>query len=194
MQSTKQLPDGYQEIYSLDLSKNLRAQLALNGAALILILVFGWLFVGISNVLTSEAWVGNLTTLLGRDYLLMILIALILMPILHEAVHGILFWRYTRQIPKFGLRLGYAYAAAPEWYLSPDQYLVVALAPFSALSVIGIALMLVIPSSILPALIIFLTLNAGGSVGDMFVVWKITRLPKNLLINDQGDIITIYAK
>lgn len=116
------------------------------------------------------------------------------MPILHEAAHGFFFWWYTRQKPKFGLRLGYAYAAAPEWYLSSTNYTVVAIAPLVTLSVLGTALMAAMPSNAMPALIIFLALNTGGSVGDMFVVWKITKFSQNLLINDQGDSFTIYAK
>ncbi|MBW8012540.1 MAG: DUF3267 domain-containing protein [Chloroflexi bacterium] len=194
MQPTKQLPDEYQEIYSLDLSKNIRAQLILNGVALILMLVFGWFFAGISLILTPGTWPNNLANMLGTSNLVIILAALLLMPVLHEAAHGLFFWLFTRQRVKFGFKLGYAYAAAPEWYLPRKQYLVVACAPITILSFIGVALMPIMPVFAFPGLLLFLSFNAGGSVGDMFVAWKITQYHSNVLINDQGDSFIIYGK
>lgn len=194
MQPTKQLPEDYYEVYSLDLSKNIRAQLILNGVALVLMIVFGWFFVSISQILTSGAWSNNLTNMLGTSNLVFILVALLLMPILHEAAHGLFFWLFTRQRVKFGFKFGYAYAAAPEWYFPRIQYLVVAFAPFMILSIIGLALMPVMPTRLMPALLLFLSFNAGGSVGDLYISWKITNYSSMVLLNDLGDSFTIFEK
>ncbi len=57
-------------------------------------------------------------------YLLGVLIVTL---VLHELVHGLCFWSFTRDRPRFGWKLIYAYAAAPGWYLPRGRYLTVAL-------------------------------------------------------------------
>jgi hypothetical protein len=69
--------------------------------------------------------------LIPISWLIGFLAASVLIIPLHELVHGLLFWVFTRRRPLFGLRLPfYAFAAAPvDVYLPRNPYLVVALAP-----------------------------------------------------------------
>jgi hypothetical protein len=121
------------------------------------------------------------------------IIAMPLVIVLHEAVHGIGFWAFTRQRPRFGFKGWYAYAAMPEnVYLTRNPNIVVGLAPLVVLTVLGLALAPLLPLSVLPTLVCFLTLNAAGAVGDMFWIIWLLRRPANALISDLGDKMVVY--
>ena len=37
-------------------------------------------------------------------------------------------------------------------------------------------------------------LNISGAAGDLYVSWKFTKLPADILINDVGVSMTVYSK
>jgi hypothetical protein len=108
----------------------------------------------------------------------------VLMALIHESIHGLFFWLVTRQRPAFGFRGPYAFAAAPSCLIPRDRYLVVGLAPLVLMSLIGLALLLVIPAEAIPVVALILVFNGAGSAGDIFVVaWLLTR-PRGTLVYD----------
>jgi hypothetical protein len=124
----------------------------------------------------------------------LILVALyVVMIVLHEAVHGVCFWWYTRARPYFGISWRYAYAAAPDWYIPRNAYFVVALSPAVVLTVVGLFLIMTLPPpAVLPVAFVVI-MNGAGAVGDFVVaVWLLRRTPQTL-VNDVGDAMTLYA-
>lgn len=115
------------------------------------------------------------------------------MMVAHEAIHGVFFWHYTGTRPHFGFRGAYAFAAAPEWYIPRTPYLITSLAPLVVISLIGIALMLILPIHWVPALFLITALNAAGAVGDLWVAWWLLRCPADALGNDCGDVTCLYV-
>jgi hypothetical protein len=113
--------------------------------------------------------------------------------VLHELVHGVFFWLFTRSRPTFGFRGWYAFAAAPGWLLTRGQYLVVTLAPFVLLSILGIILLAVVPTGALAAILAGTVMNAAGAVGDLWVVFLILREHRPIVIEDLGDGFNFYA-
>ncbi len=169
-------------------------QYALQGAALTMFFLFGTLFIFIAMSVRPDfsPWdllraaqerIRFLLSLLGLTYL---------MVFLHEAVHGLFFWLFTREWPLFGLKRSYAYAAAPAWYLPRGPMLVTGLAPLLLLTVAGLLLMLFLPVGWLPALLLVITLNAAGAVGDLVTAVLLLREPATVLANDQGDVMRLY--
>ena len=65
--------------------------------------------------------------------------------VLHEAVHGLFFWLYTRDRPRFGFKGWYLYASAPGWYLSRNRFLVVGLSPLVTMTAAALGLAMVVP-------------------------------------------------
>ena len=116
------------------------------------------------------------------------------MIVLHEAVHGVFFWLFTRAVPKFAFKGAYAYAAAPDWYLPKYQYLVTALAPLVLLSLVGVGLMLVVPPGGFVVLLLFLVTNASGAIGDLWVAGWLLRQPDACYANDHGDAVSLYVE
>jgi hypothetical protein len=61
---------------------------------------------------------------------------------IHELIHGVFFWVFTRNRPVFALCLFYAYSAAPNWYIPARQFMIIALGPLVIIGAIGMLLIL----------------------------------------------------
>jgi len=198
MRPIQALPEGYRERCTLDLTRNLRAALWLQVTGGALFFLFGWLFLGMAArlrpdfVMDGSVW---RPARLGGTWasVTVIILTAAAAILLHELVHGGFFWLYTRQRPRFGLGLGYAYAAAPGWYLPRSHYLVIGLSPLIALTLAGAAALLLVPSSIILPLLFGMTVNAAGSVGDLWIIWQVLRQPGPILVNDRGAGLTVYG-
>lgn len=193
MNPTKTLPPDYKPLYTLDLTKNIGVAIFLNIAVVIMFVGFGRWFALLSMRLRPELWKdwGQITV--SDIDLLSLGIAFVLMVVLHEGIHGLSFWLVTREPPKFGVKLLYAFASAPDWYIPRNQFIAVGLAPLVLLSILGVVLMPLFPLNWTPGLIFFLTFNAAGSVGDLLTVFILFYRPKDVLVNDLGDSFTIYG-
>jgi hypothetical protein len=199
MPVTRNLPDHYRKIGTLDVSQDPRLLLFLNVVGLILTLVAGWLFFLFAARLRPAAWSSALHTLQNRTVLAVIglvaaILALLVFHILaHEAVHGLFFWLFTRSRPRFAFRWAYAYAAAPDWYISRDPFLITTLAPLILITMIGLLLIAFAPPGWLLPTWVVITLNAGGAVGDLAVAAWLLRQPRTCLAQDRGDAVTLFV-
>jgi hypothetical protein len=197
MRSVKTLPANYQPSKILDLSST-RAAIWLNLAAIPLLFGYSWLFSLIFSSLQSAnpfpdgLW-SVVTSFSIKDWLFLLLTIIFILSF-HEMIHGAFFWIFTRERPKFGLRGGYAYASAPDWYLPINQYLIVGLSPFVVISILGIIFATFLPVSLLPYLLLIISFNAAGALGDMIVVAWIVMQAKTILVRDQGDKFSTFDR
>jgi Putative zincin peptidase len=195
MRTTKQLPAAYAAQGVVDLSRDRRAQTLLAVGGVALFILFGIGFFAIAAQLRPAVSSGSLAfglveLLIGLVALLALMYAVV---VLHEAVHGACYWLFTRERPRFGLSVLYAWAAAPEWYLPRAPFLVVGLAPLVVISFLGVGALYIVPDAAVFWIVLALTLNAAGCVGDIAVaVWALTR-SRDALFNDRGPMVTAYA-
>ncbi len=202
MQATKTLPEQYKEYAAIHLAKNKRLLILLSVSSLLLFFGFGWLFVQIALLLRPDAaplmkvvevsGAGGIFFSLPLSWIWGALLAFFLTPLLHEAAHGVCFWLFTHDRPRFAYKVLYAYAAAPAWYMPRGPYLVVGLAPLALLSLAGVGLLPVVSQAFIPLLVALLTLNAAGAVGDIAMIGWLLFQPKNVLARDTGDAVTLY--
>jgi len=195
--STRTLPENYLLGGTIDLSKDRRTLLILNIAGLGLFLIsaflFSWLAVTIRPNFLNRVFTFSSSNLGGLIWsLIWILIITVGMLVLHEAVHGVFFWIFTNHRPRFGFRGFYAFAAAPEWYLSRRFYLIVALAPAVLITLAGIAALFLIAEDWVLGLIFLITMNFSGAVGDLMVAFWLMRKPATILVQDSGDRVCFY--
>jgi Putative zincin peptidase len=126
-------------------------------------------------------------------YLVILVAMLVAVLVLHELVHGLLFWLYTKSRPHFGFKGAYAYAAAPDWYIPQPQFVVVGLAPLVLISLVGL---LALPFTTPPVSFVFivaLVVNATGAIGDLYMFIRLLCVPREVLIEDQGERIRWFA-
>ncbi len=193
-QPVQTLPPHYQRHAALDLSQNKTALIGLNIAALVLFFASGWLVLQIVPLLRPHD-AGQNVSFGGTDMLIfsVALIGLVIFQIvLHELIHGLFFWIFTRDRPVFGFKGLYAYAAAPNWYMPHTQHLIVGLAPLVLITLAGFGLIAVMPLAAVPLLMLLIVINAAGAVGDIaMVAWEAVQ-PRGTLVHDTGDAITLY--
>jgi predicted metal-dependent HD superfamily phosphohydrolase len=188
LKPVKELDSGYLYAGEVDV-QNRRVVLILNLIALVLLFGFGWLFWQLAAAIRPDLSSFGLGD--GVQWL-WLLLGIVGVLVLHELIHGLFFWLFTGERPKFGLHIFYAYAAAPSWYLPRNRFIIVGLAPFILITVAGLILLAVIALEAVNELLVVLTLNAAGSVGDLLVTgWLMTR-PESTMINDRGQAITFY--
>lgn len=184
----RHLPPKYVRSGKLNLARHVPAQIALNilGVGLFIgfLIVFGQVISALRTDLTAIEVTLTSANILPGLVALIVVIAVVV--VLHEAVHGIVFWMFTRERPRFGFRGFYAFAGAPEWHLPRLQYALVGAAPLVLLSLGGVLLALGLPAGGLPLLIIGLALNAAGAVGDLLVLGWIAGSPHGSLFRDTG--------
>ncbi len=113
---------------------------------------------------------------------------------IHESVHGFFFWVFTRSKPVFAIRLFYAYAGAPDWYIPTRQFAFVTVGPLVIIGAVGLLLILLAPIRWIMFIIFFVAMNTGGSAGDLLVLTRLVKLPPTCLANDTGDVVTFYER
>ena len=119
------------------------------------------------------------------------LIGLLLLLVIHEFIHAILFYLFTGDKPVYGFKGVYGYAGSPDWYLRKSYYFIVGLSPFIIISVSGIIILLLIPAEYSSIIVLLLTTHAAGCIGDIWVSIKLTGRPEETYINDSGISLVI---
>jgi hypothetical protein len=191
------LPELYQPKETTDLSKQKKLALGLNLAGIGIFIVIFYLLTFIVSMArgldsmplfsmtgTTSAWLSLLGIIAG-------FIALI---VLHEAAHGLFFWFYTRSMPKFAMKLSYAYAAAPDWFIRRNAYRIVATAPIFIITGLGLLICLFAPVTWLMGLILFMSINFASAIGDLYVILRLWKVPESTYIQDAGDRMTFFTQ
>jgi len=198
IRATRHLPASYIQTGRLDLLKDKAMLILMNVIGLALVAGFGWLFSHIALWLRPEAatrfWKFEISG--WEDLLLLLAVAvgvMLAVVVLHEAVHGLFFWLFTRSRPRFEFKVVYASASAPGWYLPRLQYIVVGLAPLALLSLFGVLALWIVPLGWLQIVTMFLVMNASGAVGDMMVVIWMLFQPRASFARDESTAITVFA-
>jgi len=190
MQPGKVLPPTYAFYRKIDLSKDRKLLIALNGGSVLLFFFSGWLILNLAAILRPALFLNQFEfTPLG---ICLFLGAYSLMIVIHELIHGFFFWLFTKEKPSFGFKFLCAYAAAPNWYIPRKPYLVITLAPFVLITFIGLILLPVVPMLFLLPLCSIIAANLAGSIGDLFVFCWLLKQPSSLIVQDFGDAMTIY--
>ena len=188
MKSQATLPEGYEEILSIDLQKDKRLMLTVNGAAVLIsvaMIVLGIILHPIKIFYHEQFLIRALM------HLAIIGVGSVLYIILHEAVHGVFMRLFCRVKPHFGFTGLYAYAGSDAYY-AKLPYIIIALAPVVIWGVVLLALCLLLPDFFWAIYFIQIT-NISGAAGDLFVTVKFLRLPKDILVRDTGVSMTVYG-
>ncbi len=197
MKPVKTLPEAYHPIGSFDLAKDFRLLVWMNVLGLGIYILSGLLFIQILHWLRpAQAGPALAAGLAGLQNILQTLVGLVILYaaviLLHEGLHGIFFWIFTRQRPIFAFKGAYAYAAAPDWFLPRDLYFVTAVAPLVGISLLGVAGFAFAPPTWFLPVLAGLIINAGGAAGDLWVAAWLVRQPPTCYANDRGDAIILY--
>lgn len=185
------LPTDYREIYSVNLQKDKKAALIVNIAALILMAIF--VFIGIFIVPLSYVLGDDESTITILLKMIAVLGGMIVYMILHELVHGITMKHYGAKKVKYGFTGLYAFAGCEEFF-SKKPYIVIALAPIVVWGVVLAVACCFVPKNWFWIVYFIQIMNLSGAAGDLYVTYKFSKFPKDILIKDTGLEMKVYSK
>jgi hypothetical protein len=192
--ATNVRPENAVLVYSLDLKKNRGAIWGMNLGSLLLLFLFGWLFVTYTRLIRPGILAEGISFSFNPLYFVISVLAVFAVVIVvHELFHGLFFWIFTRRRPRFGMGGWYAFASAPGWYFPRRQYLVIGLAPVVALSVIGMVLLAILPAGMIIITLFAVVLNAASSVGDLWIIFRLLLERRPVVVEDEGDGMYFYV-
>ena len=196
MKPTQTLPENFVLAWSFDLKHNTRLNIILQVIGLGWLALAGWLLTLCVMWIRPEFGDALMKGISGNLLigLVLLVVVMIVAVLIHELVHGLFFWFFSRHRPKFGIGLGYAFAAMPDWFFPKQQYLVIGLGPLVVLTVLGLAASAFVPLTWLGALLAGMVINAGGAIGDMYICWRIAFDAPDVWIKDMGDGFQLYRR
>lgn len=114
--------------------------------------------------------------------------ALVLVFILHELTHGLMA-RSMGARPFYGFSPGTIDAFFYTSFHDPvtrNQYLAIAVAPLIVLTALSIIALATFWTLVIP-IVAFASYNAAGAVGDLWILLRVRRLPRDAIIFDLAD-------
>jgi len=181
----KNLPQNYREAFRIDLLKDKKLLLLVNGLGLAIFAVF---FV-LGLVLFPLQIQVSLQLLLK---MVVCAVGMLLYIVLHELTHGFFIKYFTGESASYGFNGMYAFAGSKA-YFDKKSYIIIALAPIIIWGIVLCMINLVIPVSWFWVVYFIQLTNLSGAAGDIYVTVKLKKIPENVLIFDSGTAMTIYV-
>ncbi len=191
MKAVAALPEGYREIYSVDLKNDRKKLLLVNALALAIgaVMVAPMLFVvPISALFSMDKGLGSYAI-----RFLAMLVMLVAYIVLHELVHGIAMKACGTEKVKYGFTGVYAFAGSDDYY-GKKAYIFIALAPVVLWGVVIAAINPFVSAEWFWVVYIIQICNISGAAGDLYVTLRFLRLPKDILVRDCGVSMSVYSK
>lgn len=191
MKALQTLPEGYRAIFSVDLQKDKKIALLINGAALIIaaVMVIPVAFaVPIASLFDLSAGIAPYMIRFA-----VLLASTIVYMILHELVHGMTMKLCGTKKVKYGFTGLYAFAGSDDYY-DRRSYITIALAPIVVWGIVLAVVNCLVPAQWFWVVYLIQVMNVSGAVGDMYVTAKFMKFPKDILVHDCGVGMSVYAK
>ena len=191
MRGTLTLPDGYAGLCSIDLQKDKRLALLINGLALLIALPLVFLgnrIVPLRTRFSMDDGFGFYFLRLG-----MLTAGYAAYVVLHELVHGVCMKYFSGAPVRYGFTGLYAFAGSSE-YFKKVAYIVVALAPLVVWGAVFLALNLALGAKHFWFIYMLQLVNVSGAAGDIYVSFRFLRMPKDILVQDTGVSMTVFKR
>ena len=185
------LPKDYKEAFTINLQKDQKLAMIVNGFGVVLMLFFGvlgHLVVPIGTLFDMEA--GFLSYAMR---FVVLLVGMLVYIVLHEAVHGVCMKHFSGVRPTYGFTGMYAYAGSTA-YFSRKYYIIIALAPIVVWGIVLQIICAFIPAQWFWVVYFIQVTNLSGAAGDLYVTWRFSKLPADILVNDTGVEMTVYTR
>ncbi|MBO5211005.1 MAG: DUF3267 domain-containing protein [Clostridia bacterium] len=191
MKALNTLPDGYSQIYEIDLQKNKKKSLLVNGIAFIisvLMIAPMCFYIPITELFSFREGMAQYLIRFG-----VLLGLLIIYMVLHELVHGITMKLCGTKKVRYGFTGMYAFAGSDDYY-DKKSYITIALAPVVLWGVVIAIVNFFVPREWFWVVYFLQIMNISGAAGDMYVTFKFAKMPKDILVRDHGVGMKVYSK
>lgn len=182
----ERLPEGYELYERIDLAAEAAKPMAIFGIFLTAAMIF-WGIFGAKHPFSEAFQMGAFRVIFA---VFGMIVGMVVYLFVHEGVHGFFIKMFSGKPPFYGkdLRKGMFYAGS-HCFFGKFAYVLIALAPLIIWGIV-IALMLSELSAKAPQFWWYLyaiqILNFTGAVGDLYITWRVLRMPKEVLVQDDG--------
>lgn len=183
MKAYNSFPDGYKEIYKLDMQKDKKLAFWLNFSSVVIALIMGFI---------PAMLVGNPFSIPPLHWVLAFALEIVYI-VLHELVHGIAMKCVGTKKVKYGFTGLYAFAGSADYY-DKSSYITIALAPVVLWGIVLAVVQCFVPVEYFWIPWLVQISNIAGACGDAFVTAKFSKMPKDILVSDYGVGMTVYSK
>jgi hypothetical protein len=137
---------------------------------------------------------GEVLTSLRITLIAVIAVAIIYVyGLVHEALHGGLFWIFTKRRPNFGRKGLNLYTTLPIGvYCTRNKTIVAALGPLIIITVLCFILWLMVPLDVVPAMILLISVNIAACISDILQFSWLLRFSGKSLFGFHGQDSVIY--
>lgn len=191
MKAVGALPEGYKEIYSIDLQKDKKMSLIVNLLAILIaaVLVVPMLFLVPISTLFDMQWGEGSYWIRYFSFIALMIVYMVL----HELVHGVAMKICGTKKVKYGFTGMYAFAGSDDYY-GKKPYIFIALAPVVLWGIVIAIINPFVPRAWFWIVYMLQVINLSGAAGDLFVTVKFSRFPKDILVKDHGVGMCVYSK
>lgn len=191
MKAIETLPEGYAEIYAIDLQKNKKIAIVVNLLAIVIAIALAVPMHFVVPIFTMFSMEAGMKAYLIRFAALMIF--MIAYMVLHELVHGVAMRICGTKKIKYGFTGMYAFAGSKDYY-GKKAYVFIALAPVVLWGIVLAVINPFVPTQWFWVVYMIQIINLSGAAGDLFVTVKFSRMPRDILVQDYGVGMTVYSK
>ena len=191
MKAARTLPEGYQEIFTIDLQKDKKTALKVNLLAVLIGVCLAVPMHFLVPISTAFGMRGGLLAYSIRFVALLLLLTLYI--VLHELVHGVAMKLCGTKKVRYGFTGLYAFAASDDFY-GKKAYIFIALAPIVLWGIVLAVVNLLVPVEWFWVIYFVQITNLSGAAGDLFVTIRFSRLPKDILVQDYGVGMKVFSR
>lgn len=191
MKVVEVLSEEYREFYSIDLQKDKKMSLIVNllAVAITVFMLVPMLFlVPISSLFSMDKVFLNYIV-----RFVSLIVLMVLYMVLHELTHGVAMKICGTKKVKYGFTGLYAFAGSNDYY-DKKSYFFIALAPVILWGFVIAIINCFVSIEWFWVVYILQIINLSGAAGDLFIIIKFSRFPKDILIRDCGVNMTVYFK
>ncbi len=191
MKAVSTLPEGYKEIYAIDLQKDKKMSVIVNliAALIAVAMVVPMHFVNsILYLFDMSQGMVQYCIRFGA-----ILVLMVVYMVLHELVHGIAMKLCGTKKIKYGFTGVYAFAGSDDYY-DKKSYIFIALAPVVLWGVVLAVINPIVPADWFWVVYFIQVMNISGAAGDLFVTVRFSRFPSDIFVRDYGVGMKVYSK
>lgn len=190
MKNFTKLPNNYAEILKIDLQKHKKQALIVNVFALLLAIPMAVIAAIVVPITTFFDLSVGLVAYFFK--LIVFMVGVIAYIFLHELVHGICMKYFSKTKVHYGFTGLYAYAGS-DAYFNKKSYIIIALAPVVFWGIVLLIINCFVDISWFWCVYFIQICNISGAAGDLYVTYKMSKMPKDILIKDTGVSMTVYS-
>jgi hypothetical protein len=191
MKAVEGLPEGYHEIYEIDLQKDKKMALIVNLLAIVISVLMIVPMHFVVPFFTLFSMESGLQRYMIRFGVLIVLIVLYM--VLHELVHGGAMKICGTKKVKYGFTGMYAFAGSEDYY-DKKSYIFIALAPVVFWGIVLAIVNCFVSAEWFWVVYMIQIMNISGAAGDLFVTVKFSRFPRDILVRDHGVGMKVYSR